>query len=366
MLDPIIYPIFAEYAKQPYQMYQVMNEQGEIIGQKPEGIENEQILELYTWMKRMVAFDKVCINLQRTGRMGTYPSIRGQEACQIGSVYGLLEADWLVPTFRESGTMWYHGIDPVQIMQYWIGNEKGSEHPKSKNVLPIQICVGAHLPHAVGLGWAERLKNGENIAICSFSDGATSEGDFHAAMNFAAVYDTRTIFFLQNNKYAISTHTNLQTKAECFAVKGEGYGLPSIKVDGNDILATIAVMQEAQKMARDENKSSFVEAMTYRLLDHTTSDNAKLYREDSEVEEAKKFDPILRLELYLKLENLINDQKIEEIEKNGSKEAEGYAEKALASENPAPEDMFKYLLAKPYPDLVKQMQSINENLNPAS
>jgi len=360
MLDPQIYPILSEYGHNPYKTYQRMNQEGEIdnLGE----LDNDKIKEIYTWMLKMKAFDAVCINLQRTGRMGTYPSIRGQEACQIGSVYGLDKKDWFVPTFRESGSMWFHGIDPVKIMLYWIGNEKGSEFSQENNVLPIQICVGAHLPHAVGLGWAERLKKGKQISVCSFSDGATSEGDFHSALNFAGVYDTRTIFFLQNNKYAISTHTALQTKSKNFAIKAESYGITGIKVDGNDIIAIIEVMQEAQRLARDENKSILIEAVTYRLLDHTTSDNSKLYREDKEVEEEKLKDPIIRLEKYLKKNNLITDQEIESINNQAKKEAESYAEIALNTSDPEPEDMFKYLLSTPYKDLETQMNSVRENI----
>jgi pyruvate dehydrogenase E1 component alpha subunit len=359
------YPILNSWNPQSPEMIQVMNEHGEIVNPdlRP-NISDQEILEIYFTMLKIRIADEKCINMQRQGRMGTYPSVYGQEACQIGAVHGLQKSDWLVPTFRESGMMWYKGVPLEQVMLYWIGNEKGSEFAADTNVLPVAITVGGHLPHATGIGWAERLKKGNDIVICSFSDGATSEGDFHAALNFAAVFKARTVFFCQNNQYAISTSRNIQTMSNTIAEKAFAYGLPGIQVDGNDVLALIRVMQETTDLARKHHISSLVEAVTYRLGDHTTSDNSKLYREDSEVEAWKPKDPVIRLQKYLTKQGLLTPELEEKVKQEAKTFVEVAVKKALNTEDPKLDDMFKYILSETYPELEEQrLQLIQEYTN---
>ena len=338
-------------------VFKVLDKEGNIINNIKHELTDIELLDLYKWMIRINSADKKIINLQRQGFMGTYPSVQGQEACQVAASFILGKKDFLVPTFRETGMMWAKGVPLKKLMLYWMGNENGSKHPLDTEVLPICIPVGSHLPHAQGIGWSQRLKKQEEITLCSFSDGATSEGDFHAALNFAAVFKSRTIFFCQNNEFAISTKTEQQTKSKTIAEKAFAYGMQGIKVDGNDVLALIIALKEAKEMAK-KNIPTLVEAKTYRLSDHTTTDNAKLYREELEVKEKLEEEPISRFEKYLISLNILDQEKIEKIKEEAKQEVETISKEALAEKDPELTEMFDYLLEETYPELESQKQAL--------
>ena len=349
--------IFTTHDPRVNSVFKVLNKDGKIINDINIDLKNEELVDIYKWMIRINTADKKFINLQRQGQMGTYPSVQGQEACQIAVAFVLSKKDFLVPTFRETGMMWAKGVPLKSLMLYWMGNENGSKHPLDTEVLPICIPVGSHLPHAQGIGWSQRLKNQEEITLCSFSDGATSEGDFHAALNFAAVFKSRTIFFCQNNAFAISTKTEQQTKSKTIAEKAFAYGMQGIKVDGNDVLALIIALKEAKKLAKN-NIPTLVEANTYRLSDHTTTDNAKLYREDKEVQEKLEEEPISRFEKYLISINLLDQNQIDTIKLEAKQEVETITKQALNTRDPELTEMFDYLLDKTYPELEEQKKSL--------
>lgn len=351
--------VFYSYDPRINAVFKVLDKDGNINTNIQHGLTNEELVEIYTWMIRINTADKKIINLQRQGFMGTYPSVQGQEACQIAASFILSKKDFLVPTFRETGMMWAKGVPLKSLMLYWMGNENGSKHPLDTEVLPVCIPVGSHLPHAQGIGWSQRLKKQDEITLCSFSDGATSEGDFHAALNFAAVFKSRTIFFCQNNSFAISTRTDQQTKTKTIAEKAFAYGMQGIKVDGNDVLALIIALKEAKELAQ-QNIPTLIEAKTYRLSDHTTTDNAKLYREDKEVEEALKEEPISRFEKYLISLNLLDEQKISQIKDTAKQEVEQISQEALKHKDPELTEMFDYLLEQTYPELEAQKQALLE------
>jgi len=340
-------------------MYSVLDIDGHLKNNTPIDLSDEQLIEIYTWMIKVSCMDSKIINLQRQGKMGTYPSIQGQEACQIAAVYEADKKDFLVPTFRETGMMWLKGVPLKNLLLYWMGNENGSKHPLDTEVLPICIPVGSHLPHAQGIGWSQRLKKQEEITICSFSDGASSEGDFHAALNFAGVLKSRTIFFCQNNQFAISTPRKAQTASNTIAEKAFAYGLKGVKVDGNDILALILVMREARLLAKN-NQSTLIEALTYRLSDHTTSDNAKLYRSEEEVAEALQKEPISRFEKFLINKGLLNPDLIKGIRESANSEVQKTSEEALNTKDPELSEMFDFLLEKPYKELQDQKLKLLE------
>lgn len=337
--------------------FQALNLEGKLINDIEINLTDEELLDIYKWMIRINTADKKIINMQRQGLMGTYPSVQGQEACQVAAAFILDKKDFLVPTFRETGMMWAKGVPLKNLMLYWMGNEHGSKHPLDTEVLPVCIPVGSHLPHAQGIGWSQRLKKQEEITLCSFSDGATSEGDFHAALNFAAIFKSRTIFFCQNNAFAISTKTEQQTKSKTIAEKAFAYGMKGIKVDGNDVLALILALREAKSLAK-QNIPTLVEAKTYRLSDHTTTDNAKLYREEAEVKEAQEKEPISRFEKFLKSKGLLNEKLIEEIAIQAKEESQKISEEALNQKDPELTEMFDYLLEKPYKELEEQKQNL--------
>lgn len=345
------------------EMFQILNSDGKIVDiEVAKLLSNEQLIEFYQWMLKIRVADDRANKLQRVGKMGTYPSVYGQEACQVASGLALEKKDWLVPTFRETGTMWCFGVPLRQTFLYWMGNEIGSCMPDEVNCLPIAITVGGHLPHATGIAWANKLKQNGSVVLCSFGDGATSEGDFHAAMNFAAVLKTTNVFFVQNNHYAISTPRIIQTASATLAQKAFAYGMKAIFVDGNDVLATYLAVKAAVKYARENSEPVLIEAFTYRLGDHTSSDNSKLYRDDSEVEPWKSRDPIKRLREYLFSINLWDDNQEIKLKEEAKNEVDLIAKEALNQKFLTPVKMFSNLYKDETPELSRQRQELEAEL----
>lgn len=274
-----------------------LDDTGGLLAEPPTGL--DRVRELFEAMVFARTYDRKCSALQRQGRLATYAQFEGQEAAQIGSAAALRPDDWMVGTYRDAAAMWHQGYGWQQLLLGRMGDERGGSPPEGVNVLPPSITVGAHMIHAVGLGWAERMRGSDRIAITYFGDGATSEGDFHEAMNFAAVFATPTVFVCQNNGWAISMSRADQTKSETIAVKAVAYGMPGILVDGNDAIAMLAVTQEAVDRARRGDGPTLIEAVTYRMGPHTTTDDAQRYRDGAEVEAWRGRDPIDRLRSYL-------------------------------------------------------------------
>jgi len=339
----------------PAEMFQVLDPEGNVVHQNLlDLVSKEQLVDFYKWMVKIRIADRRAINLQRTGQMGTYPSVYGQEACQVGSGLGLEKEDWLVPTFRETGTMWCFGVPLYQTLLYWMGNETGSKMPEDVNCLPIAITVGGHLPHAMGIAWANKRQNKPGAVLCSFGDGATSEGDFHSALNFAGQMQTANVFFCQNNGFAISTPRSIQTAAKSIAQKAFSYGIKAIQVDGNDVVAVYLAVKQALKEAKENHTPVLIEAVTYRLGDHTTVDNSKLYRADDEVTEMQRREPIARLKKYIEATGLWDEAKEAQLLEECKKGVDEIAEKALTHAKLDPKNMFTMMYAEMTPALQKQ------------
>ncbi|HUG74083.1 MAG TPA: pyruvate dehydrogenase (acetyl-transferring) E1 component subunit alpha [Acidimicrobiia bacterium] len=270
---------------------------GSLLAEPPVG--SDRARDLFTAMLVARTYDRKASALQLQGRLATYAQFEGQEAAQIGSAAALRADDWMVGTYRDAAAMWHQGYGWEQLLLGRMGDERGGSPPEGVNVLPPSITVGAHMIHAVGLSWAERLMGSDRVALTYFGDGATSEGDFHEAMNFAAVFSTPTVFLCQNNGWAISMSRADQTRSETIAVKAVAYGMPGVLVDGNDALAMLAVTTEAVERARSGGGPTLIEALTYRMGPHTTADDAGRYRGDDEVEAWRTRDPIDRLRAYL-------------------------------------------------------------------
>ncbi|HEY8448882.1 MAG TPA: thiamine pyrophosphate-dependent enzyme, partial [Bacillota bacterium] len=198
-------------------------------------LSDAQLKELYEWMVFVRLLDQRAINLQRQGRMGTYPPVGGQEAAQVGSAYALNPEDWLFPSYRENAAVLVHGLPPEQMLLTWMGREEGMCPPEGVNVFPFSIPISSQVPHAVGMAWAAKLRGDRRVAIVYFGDGGTSEGDFHEGANFAGVFRAPVVFFCQNNLYAISVPLSRQTATETIAQKAIAYGFPGVRVDGNDV-----------------------------------------------------------------------------------------------------------------------------------
>ena len=282
------------------EMLQIMDAEGRIVAPelKPD-LSDERVLELYKVMLLTRAADTKALQLQRQGRMLTYAPNTGQEAAQVGSAAVLRETDWLVPAFRELGAWLVKGVSLEHIYLYWYGNEWGSHFPENVRMLPISIPIASQLNHALGLAMASKLKGEDDVTIGYVGDGGTSIGDFSEALNFAGVFSAPVVFFIQNNQYAISVKRAVQTKASTLAQKAVAAGIPGIQVDGNDLFAVYAAVEEAVNRARAGEGPTLIEAYTYRLGAHTTSDDPTKYREDDEVLVWQARDPIKRTKEYL-------------------------------------------------------------------
>jgi pyruvate dehydrogenase E1 component alpha subunit len=259
----------------------------------------QALIELYSAMVLTRTFDAKAVALQRTGRLGTYASSLGQEAVPIGVAAAMRTEDVFLPSFREQGGQMLRGVRVAELLLYWGGDERGSDFAGPRQDFPICIPVGTHAPHAVGVARAFQLRSEARVAVCVFGDGATSRGDVYEAMNFAGVHRLPVVFIVNNNQWAISVPRTRQTAAETLAQKAVAAGIPGTQVDGNDVIAVRHTVGTAIERARAGEGPTLVEALTYRLSDHTTADDASRYREDAEVSAHWKEEPIARLRQYL-------------------------------------------------------------------
>jgi pyruvate dehydrogenase E1 component alpha subunit len=321
---------------------------------KPD-LSDETVQNLYREMVFIRQADQRALSLQRQGRLGTYAPCQGQEAAQVGSAYALGEDDWIFPSFREMGACYMKGLPLKDIFVYWMGDERGQKVPEGVNVFPISVPVGSHPLHAVGVAWAARLQGEKICTMAYFGDGATSEGDFHEAMNFAGVFQAPTIFFCQNNQYAISVPRKMQTAAKTLAQKAVAYGFTGVQVDGNDLFAVYAATKEAREKAVSGGGPTMIEAVTYRFGPHTTADDPTKYRKDEELEEWKPLDPLLRLQRYLKGKKLWSEDWEAKIKEEAEKSISEVIQEAEGTAEPKPEEFFQYAFTEMTPNLKEQM-----------
>lgn len=315
------------------------------------GLEDDEYRRLYKQMILARKFDEKAFSLQRRGDISTYAPHKGQEACQIGSMFALQDDDWMVPSFRETAAFIARGAPLDKIFLRWMGDANGQKGLSDLNTLPVAIPVGTQNLHTAGLGMAMSFEEDDNAVIGFTGDGSTSEGDFHEALNFSGVYNAHSVFFVQNNQFAISMPVERQTKSQTIAQKAIAYGIDGIQVDGNDILAVIKATEEALEKARN-GEPVLIEALTYRLEDHTTSDDSTRYRDEEEVEEKKEEDPIKRFRAFLKDIDVWNDE-LEEYGEIAEKKVDEAAEKAMNTDNPSYDELFDYVY-KDMPELLKK------------
>jgi pyruvate dehydrogenase E1 component alpha subunit len=316
------------------------------------------LLRGYRALRFARAFDTEATNLVMQGRLAVYPSCRGQEACEVAAVHALTEQDWLLPTYRDSAALVLRGIPAVDALTLLRGTWHCGYDPKQWRTMPQCTPLATQGPHAVGLGLAAKLAGDQAVALCFFGDGATSEGDFHEACNSAAVYQAPVVFLVQNNQYAISVPLHKQTHALSLADKASGYGMPGIRVDGNDLIALTAVLAEAVQRARSGGGPTLIEAVTYRVQAHTNADDAARYRQSAEVEYWRRRDPIDRLGRYLTALGKLD----ESVEAEIDGECERYCEQMRAqfAEEPSyhPDEMFEHVYAEPTPRLLAQREML--------
>jgi len=292
----------------------ILDDKGHVDKKLEPDIPADLLLKLYRAMLLARRFDERLLNLQRQGRVGTFPPIKGQEAAQLGSVAALESSDWMVPSFREAAAEIWRGRPLENAIIYNNGFNEGIEIPPDQNTLPISVPVGSQILHAVGLAWAIKYRRTTDVVMAYFGDGASSQGDFHEGLNFAGVFQIPAIFVCQNNHWAISVPLSKQTRSQTIAQKAVAYGMPGIRVDGNDILAVYSAAKEAVERARSGKGPTLIECVTYRLMMHTTADDPKRYRTDKEVEEWTAKDPLPRFQKYLIDKGLLSEDKISQME----------------------------------------------------
>jgi pyruvate dehydrogenase E1 component alpha subunit len=337
--------------------YRVLDEDGQPVGEVPD-LSDERLLGMYRDMVTARHLDERAVSLQRQGRIGTYAPLAGQEGSQIGSTYALEDEDWILYQYREHGAVVVRGLS-WQYLAYWMGHEVGNEAIADVNVFPLNITIGDHVPHAVGMAWASKLKGERTAFLCHFGDGATSEGDFHEGMNFAGVFDTPTVFFCNNNQWAISVPREEQTASDTIAQKAQAYGFDGVQVDGMDPLAVYEVTRDAVRKARDpaegERRPTLIEAVQYRFGAHTTADDPSAYRDEAEVERWRERDPIPRLEQFLRDTGRLDDEAVDAAEEAAADDVADIIERAEAYE-PDPDDMFAHAYETLPPGLQAQRE----------
>jgi pyruvate dehydrogenase E1 component alpha subunit len=354
--------LFEDYPPLKGKMFQILKPDGTLHPDMTSPLSDQEVFNLYQKMAFIRLADQKALMLQRQGRMGTYAPVWGQEACQVGSASVLQKGDWVFPAFRELGASLIMGVPLKTVYLYWMGNEEGNRSPDGIHMMPVSIPVGTHMLHAVGTAWAAKIKGDKVVTLSYFGDGATSKGDFHEAMNFAGVFKTPTLFFCQNNQFAISVPRKIQTASETIAQKAIAYGMDGIQVDGNDLFAVYSATKEAINKARSGGGATLIEGVTYRFGPHTTADDPTKYRKEEEVEPWKQLDPLVRLRLYLRQRGLWSDEVEKKVTDEAQREIDQVVKEAEAAPAPEVEDIFKYVYAEMTPQLKEQMEYLKGTL----
>ena len=345
---------------------QILDEKGKVDKNLEPQIPDADLKKMYEVMLLARMADAKSVNLQRTGRLATFAPSSGQEAAQVASAILLKETDWMVPAFREQPALLMRGLPLNKIFQWMKGIEEAMQgDPKTARTLPVSIPVGSQMVHATGIAYAIKLDKKKDVVLTYFGDGATSEGEFHGALNFAGVWQAPVIFLCQNNQWAISMPREKQTHAKTLAQKAIAAGFEGIQVDGNDVLAVYVATKQAIEKARAGKGPTLIEAVTYRQLMHTTADDPKKYRKPEEEEYWMKRDPIPRYEKYLKSKKLWTEKYKKQLEEKLQKEIEEAAEKMdeEVKKLKKPENIFNYVYAEMDSNLKEQLDYLKEILN---
>lgn len=345
---------------------QFLNEQGNLVGEAPALAKNPALLkELYTIMVLTRTFDKKAIALQRTGKMGTYAPINGQEAISTAIGHAMKPEDVFVPYYRDYAAQIQRGVKMSEILTYWGGDERGSQFSCKSQDLPICVPIASQCLHAAGVAFAFQYRNEPRVAVACIGEGGTSEGDFYEAINVAGTWKLPVVFVVNNNQWAISVPRDKQTGTETIAQKAVAAGIPGVQIDGNDILATRQVIGDAIEKARRGEGPTLIEAITYRLSDHTTADDATRYQPSQEVDQAKPKEPISRFKEYLLKEKLWSADEEEKLVIHCAAEVEKAVEEYLSATPQPVSSIFDYHYAELPEYLVEQRAIAIEEANHA-
>ncbi len=334
---------------------QILDEKGKVVSEMPKLAESD-LKAMYKHMLLGRVLDDKMLSLQRQGRLGTFAQIKGQEASNVGSAYALDKDDWVFQSFRENASVVLRGVPLEKLLLYYGWDERGNSYPESVNVFPVSVPVSTQMLHATGFAWAQKIQGKKTATMVYFGDGATSEGDFHEAMNFAGVFKLPIVFVCQNNQFAISVPREKQSVSGTLAQKAIAYGFEGIQVDGNDILAVYKASKDAVEKARKGDGPTLIECYTYRIGDHTTADDAKKYRTEKELSEWIKRDPIERLRKYMESKKIWSKKDEKKLLAELQKIVDVAVKKAESIKDPPIEDIFKYMYAEMPWFLKEQME----------
>jgi len=325
---------------------QFLDPHGKVIAPLPEFARApKDLVALYHWMVLMRAYDAKAIALQRTGHIRTFASLLGHEAINAGVASAMEGDDVFLMTYRDNGVQLMRGVTLKEMFLYWGGDERGSDFAGPRRDFPICITIAAHATHAVGAAYAMKLRRERRAVVCALGDGATSKGDFYEAINGAGTWKLPVVFAVTNNQWAISVPRAKQSAAQTLAQKAIAAGIEGLQVDGNDVIAVRHAMDEALLRARSGGGPTLIEALTYRLSDHTTADDATRYRSPDEVAEAWKLDPIVRLRAHLVAAGVWDRAKEDALLKECNEQVQAAAQAYIDTPPPTAEQMFDHLYA---------------------
>lgn len=344
----------SEVEKFSIQYTRFLDKEGKPTQALPVFASKENLLFLYKYMLLTRLFDNKAVNLQRTGKLNTYASILGQEAISVGIGASMKKADILCPFYRDYGAQLMRGVKMNEILSFWKGNEWGNHFSECPNDFPICVPIATQLLHAAGIAAAFKLRKQAQVVIATCGDGATSEGDFYEALNIAGVWQLPIVFVINNNQWAISIPRKNQSHAQTLAQKAIAAGIPGEQVDGNDVIAVKFVIEKAMAKAREGNGPSVIEALTYRLSDHTTADDATRYRNKTELLAAWQEEPLLRLRNYLFNQKIMSKEEEKKLTEECNIRIKNAVDKYLAYPKPSFTDIFNYHFAKLPKDLEEQ------------
>lgn len=323
-------------------------------------LSKQEIKKAYKFMVLSRQQDTYMTQLQRQGRMLTFAPNFGEEALQVASGMALTKDDWFVPAFRSNATMLYLGVPMILQMQYWNGSEKGNVIPENVNVLPINIPIGTQFSHAAGIAYAAKLTGKKIVSMSFIGNGGTAEGEFYEALNIASIWKWPVVFCVNNNQWAISTPNKYENGASTIAAKAMAAGIPGIRVDGNDLLASYEVIKEAVDYARSGNGPVLVEFVTWRQGVHTSSDNPRIYRTVEEEKEHEKWEPMHRIEKYMFDRGIIDSAEKQKIWDEALAIVKETYEKSLVGLESTIDEIFDHTYKVLPPELEEQKQEALE------
>jgi 2-oxoisovalerate dehydrogenase E1 component alpha subunit len=328
----------------------------------PDDLDAVGLRHLLTHMVVTRRLDAELVRLQRQGQLALYASCLGQEAAQVGIAAAMTQGDWLFPQYRELGMFVARGIDPVGIAMMWRGAYHGGRGLMDRKTLPMCIVVGAHAPHATGFAMGVKLDGATEVVVAVMGDGALSEGDVHEAFNMATVFDLPCLFVVENNQWAISVRPQVQTHSATLAQKAVAYGMPGVRCDGNDVLATYSVMSDALRRVREGGGPMLIELVTYRRGAHTTSDDPTRYREEAELEYWAARDPIERYRRHLEHEGLWGTSEQKAADTAAEEAAARLRAEVYDAPDPPVTELFDLVFSKPTAELERQRAQLESAL----